>query len=173
MLPETIGSELVAQQMKQPFPKPPEDAPPGTTWFGGPISWFSVSLTIRADNLVPDDVTRLLLVQPTHSQIKGLPLSTRAGAAIAKFSSWTAKLASTETDEWDVTEAVRTLIARFPQAPAVWKLLPAGAQVRLSFGLQLETRNQGFSIPADVLQFAADRNIDLDFDIYSERAATA
>jgi hypothetical protein len=142
-------------------------------WFGGPISWFSVSLTIRADNLVPDDVTRLLLVKPTHSQVKGSPLLTRTGAAIAKFGSWTAKLVSTETDEWDVTEAVRTLIARFPQAPAVWKLLPAGVQIRLSFGLHLETRNQGFSIPADILQFAADRNIDLDFDIYSERTATA
>jgi hypothetical protein len=169
---EAIGSELVAI-MKQPLPKPPEDAPPGTMWFGGPISWFSVSLTIRADNLVPDDVTRLLLVKPTHSQVKGSPLSTRTGAAIAKFGSWTAKLVSTETDEWDVTEAVRTLIARFPQAPAVWKLLPAGVQIRLSFGLHLETRNQGFSIPADILQFAADRNIDLDFDIYSERTATA
>jgi len=41
----------------------------------------------------------------------------------------------------------------------------------LSLGLHLETRNQGFSIPADILKFAADRNIELDFDIYSERTA--
>jgi hypothetical protein len=103
----------------------------------------------------------------------GSPRSARVGASIAKIGSWTVKLTSRETDEWDVTEAVRTLIARFPQAPAVWEQLPAGKQVRLSFGLHLETRNQGFSIPADILKFAADRNIELDFDIYSERTATA
>ncbi|MBR0773456.1 DUF4279 domain-containing protein [Bradyrhizobium diazoefficiens] len=153
--------------MKRPFPKPAADAPPGTVWFGGPISWFSISLIIRADDLVPDDVTRLLLVEPTSSQTKGLPTLHTVRPGIAKFGSWKVQLRSEETDEWDVTEAVRTLIARFPQAPSVWKQLPEGARVRLSFGLSLESRNQGFSVPADILQFAADRNIDLDFDVYS------
>jgi len=50
-------------------------------------------------------------------------------------------------------------------------LLPPGVEIRLSFGLHLETTNQGLSLPTDILQFAADRNIDLDFDIYSERMA--
>lgn len=158
--------------MKRPRPQPPKDAPPDTVWFGGAISWFSISLTVRADDLRPEDVTRHLAVEPTHSQVKGLPRSARADATTATFGSWTVRLTSEETDEWDVTEAVRTLIARFPQAPAVWEQLPAGAQVRLSFGLHLETRNQGFSIPADILKFAADRNIELDFDIYSERTAS-
>ena len=34
-------------------------------------------------------------------------------------------------------------------------------------GLYLERRNQGFSLHADVLRFAADRNIDIGFDIYT------
>jgi hypothetical protein len=157
--------------MKQPYPQPPKDAPPGTIWFGGPISWFSISLIVRADNLIPEDVTRLLLVEPTHSQAKGLPRSARKDAPIAKFGSWTVNLTSAETDEWDVTEAVRLLISRFPQELAAWKRLPAGAKVCLNFGLHLETGNQGFSLPADILQFAADRNIDLDFDVYCERGA--
>jgi Domain of unknown function (DUF4279) len=157
--------------MKRPFPNPPKDAPPDTVWFGGPIAWFSISLTIRADDLVPEDVTRLLRVEPTHSQTKGLPRSTKAGAPIAKFGSWKLSLTSAETDEWDVTEAARLLISRFPQGPSAWKLLPPGVEIRLSFGLHLETTNQGLSLPADILQFAADRNVDLDFDIYSERMA--
>jgi len=158
--------------MKRPRPQPPKGAPPGTIWFGGPISWFSISLTVRADDLLPADVTRLLLVEPTHSQVKGLPRSARADAPVTKFGSWTVSLTSAETDEWDVTEAVRLLISRFSQGAAVWKLLPAGAKVCLNFGLHLETTNQGFSLPADILQFAADRNIDIDFDIYTERMAT-
>lgn len=157
--------------MKRPFPQPPKDVPPGTIWFGGPISWFSISLVIRADDLIPEDVTRLLRVEPTHSQIKGSPRSARTGAPIAKFGSWTVSLPPAETDEWDVTEAARLLIGRFSQEPAVWKLLPVDAKICLSFGLHLETRNQGFSLSADILQFAADRNIDLDFDVYVERKA--
>jgi len=157
--------------MKRPFPQPPKDVPPGTKSFGGPISWFSISLVIRADDLIPDDVTRLLLVEPTRSQIKGSPVSARPGAPVAKFGSWIVSLTPAETDEWDVTEAARLLIGRFSQEPTVWKRLPAGAKICLSFGLGLETRNQGFSLPADILQFAADRDIDLDFDIYGERKA--
>lgn len=157
--------------MKRPRPQPPKDAPPDAVWFGGPISWFSISLTVRADDLDPEHVTRHLAVEPTHSQVKGQPRSARTDAPTATFGSWAVRLTSEEADEWDVTEVVRTLIARFPQAPSVWETLPAGAQVRLSLGLHLETRNQGFSIPADILKFAADRNIELDFDIYSERTA--
>jgi hypothetical protein len=153
--------------MKRLRSQPPEGAPEGTVWFGGPIGWFSISLIVRADDLTPEDITRLLLVEPSRTQVKGSPISERAGAPIAKSGSWTVGLTSQETDEWDVSEAVRLLISRFPKGSGVWKLLSASAEVRLSIGLQLETRNQGFSLPSDVLQFAADRNIEIDFDIYS------
>ena len=153
--------------MKRPRPQPLEGAPPDTVWFRGPISWFSISLIVRADDLVPEDITRLFLVEPTRLQVKGLPVSERAGAPIARFGFWTVSLTSQETDEWDVSEAIRLLISRFPKESGVWKLLPAGAEVRLSIGLHLETTNQGFSLPSDVLQFAADRNINIDFNIYS------
>jgi hypothetical protein len=152
--------------MKQPRPQPPNDPPEGTLWFGGPIRWFSISLIIRADDLVPEDITRLLLVEPTRTQAKGLPISERAGASIAKFGSWAVSLTPQETDEWDVSEAIRLLFNRFTRAPDAWKLLPAGVEVRLSIGLHLETANRGFSLSSDVLHLIADRNIDIGFDIY-------
>jgi Domain of unknown function (DUF4279) len=152
--------------MKRPRPQPPGGAPQGTVWFGGPISWFSISLIIRADELVPENVTRLLLVEPTRSHVKGQPRSERAGAPVAGFGSWTVSLPPQETDEWDVSEAVRRLISRFRQNSGVWKMLPAGAEVRLSMGPHLEATNQDFSLPSDILQFCADRNIDIDFDVY-------
>jgi len=152
--------------MKRPRPQPAQDAPEGTVWFGGPIGWFSISLVIRAADLVPEDITRLLLVEPTQTRRKGRPLSERSGAAIAKFSSSKVQLTPQDTDEWDVAEAIRLLIARFPTAPDVWKQLPADAKVLLSLGLHLETANRGFSLAPDILQFAADRNIEIEFDIY-------
>ena len=136
-------------------------------WFGGPIRWFSISLTVRADDLLPDEITRLLVVAPTFTKTKGVPRSQRAGAAISSFGSWTVQLTPQETDEWDVSEAIRLLISRFPQASDTWKRLPAGAAIRLNIGLHVQTTNQGFSLPSDILRFGADRNIDFEFDIYN------
>jgi hypothetical protein len=157
--------------MKRPRPQLAKDAPEGTVWFGGPIRWFSISLIIRADDLVPEDITRLLLVEPTRTRVEGRPLSERAGAPIAKFGSWQITLTSQETDEWDVAEAIRLLIGRFSKASGAWKQLPADAELCLSIGLHLETANQGFSLPSDILQFAADRNIEVEFDIYDRAMA--
>jgi hypothetical protein len=58
--------------VKKPAPRPASDAPEGTVWFGGPIPWFSITLSISADDLDPDDVTRLLGVQPDDAQRKGV-----------------------------------------------------------------------------------------------------
>src|SRR5882672_4439015 len=154
--------------MKRPHPEVPWNAPEGTVWFGGPIGWFSIALTVRATDLVPDEITRLLLVEPTRTQFKGVPVAQRAGARAAAFGSWTVALTPHETDEWDVAEAIRLLVGRFPKEIAPWRQLPPGAEVRLSLGLALATANQGFSLPSDILRFAADRDIEIEFDIYAD-----
>jgi hypothetical protein len=155
-------------ELEKARPQLPRNAPEGTVWFGGPIGWFSIALTVRATDLLPDEITRLLLVEPTRTQVKGVPLAQRAGARVATFGSWTVALTPRETDEWDVSEAIRLLIGRFPKEIARWRRLPPGAKVRLSLGLALATANQGFSLPADILRFAADRDIEIEFDIYAE-----
>ena len=128
-------------------------------------------MIIRADDLVPEDITRLLRAAPTRTQTKGLPLSGRAGAPIAKFGFWALSLTAQETDEWDVSEAIRLLISRFSAQPGVWKSIPEGGNVLLNIGLHLEGANKGFSLPADVSQFVADRNIEIEFDIYDRTMA--
>jgi hypothetical protein len=155
-------------ELEQTRPQPPRNAPEGTVWFGGPIGWFSIALTVRATDLVPDEITRLLLVEPTRAQIKGVPLARRAGARAATFGSWAVALTPRETDEWDVSKAIRLLVGRFPKEIAPWRQLPSGAEVRLSLGLALATANQGFSLPPDILRFAADRDIEIEFDIYAD-----
>jgi hypothetical protein len=155
-------------ELEKARPQPPRNAPEGTVWFGGPIGWFSIALTVRATDLLPDEITRLLLVEPTRTQVKGVPVAQRAGPRVATFGSWTVALTPQETDEWDVSEAIRLLIGRFPKEIAPWRRLPPGAKVRLSLGLALATANQGFSLPSDILRFAADRDIEIDFDIYAD-----
>ena len=46
--------------MKAPKPAIPSCAPRGTAWFGGPIKWFSITLRISTEDLVPDDVTKFM-----------------------------------------------------------------------------------------------------------------
>jgi hypothetical protein len=65
--------------VKRPMPLPPSDAPKDTVWVGGPITWFSISLSISAEDLDPDEITRLLGIQPTKAWRKGVPQSGRAG----------------------------------------------------------------------------------------------
>jgi hypothetical protein len=57
--------------MKAPKPAIPRGAPPGTVWFGGPIEWFSITLRISSEDLVPDDVTKVMDCDPDESQQKG------------------------------------------------------------------------------------------------------
>jgi hypothetical protein len=44
--------------MKRAMPLPPSNAPKDTNWVGGPIPWFSISLSISAEDLDPDEITR-------------------------------------------------------------------------------------------------------------------
>jgi hypothetical protein len=153
--------------MKRPRPELQRNAPEGTVWFGGPIGWFSIALIVRATDLVPDEITRLLLVTPTRTQVKGVPVTQKAGARAATIGSWTVALTPHETDEWDVSEAIRLLVGRFPKEIAPWRQLPPDAEIRLSLGLALARENQGFSLPSDILRFAADRDNENQFAIYA------
>src|SRR5437773_10183713 len=114
LVPPADNRSASRSSMKRPHPEVPRNAPEGTVWFGGPIGWFSIALIVRATDLVPDEITRLLLVTPTRTQVKGVPVTQKAGARAATIGSWTVALTPHETDEWDVSEALRLLVGRFP-----------------------------------------------------------
>jgi hypothetical protein len=57
--------------MKSPYPQLPRGAPIDTEWFGGPIAWFSITLSIRADDIDPAAISDLLRVQPDSAWKKG------------------------------------------------------------------------------------------------------
>jgi Domain of unknown function (DUF4279) len=155
--------------MKRPPPQPPRGAPAGTSWTGGPIPWFSMSIEIHADSLVPGEVTSLLGVAPTQVQEKGKPLVAPNGKHMrpGKFGRWSLELERSGTDEWDVAEAAKILLGRVPAEPAVWRALSSRAKIRLSVAVSLESFNQGISIDPALLRRLADREIQLDVNIYS------
>jgi Domain of unknown function (DUF4279) len=155
--------------MKKPRPQPPEDAQAGTTWFGGPIPWFSIAIEITGDDLEPDEITSLLGVSPTQQQAKGKLVSNPNGrrSRMGRFGRWSLQLQPSETDEWDVAEATKLLISKVPADHGVWKSISSRARVRLNVGLSLETFNQGLSIDPILLRLLADREMQLDIGIYA------
>lgn len=156
--------------MKKPRPELPLDAPIGTVWYGGPLEWFSVSLVVDGENLDPDAVSALLGAQPTTSQRKGIPILAPDGTSrtTPKFGQWELELRRSETDEWDVAEAVADLLAGLTPDLAAWAALTKIGVPRVSVGLTLETSNQGFSLPPALCSLLGARGIQLDLDVYGD-----
>ena len=156
--------------MKRPKPRPPADVPEGTVSFGGPIGWFSIALIINTEAVPIERLSELLRCQPTDYRQKGVPLFRPDGTVkrIPKFSSWRLKLLPDETDEWNICEAAKLLLARVADEVAVWREITSGGDARLSFGLSMDQSNLGFMLDTELIRYLGDRGIRAGFDIYTE-----
>ncbi len=154
--------------MKAPKPAIPKCAPPGTAWFGGPIEWFSITLRISSEDLVPDDVTKVMGCEPDESQQKGKPVLREDGSVmrIAGFGAWRLTLKSEDTDEWDCAEAMMLVLRRLPSAVGLWHRLTRKYKVDFFVGLSMASKNKGFGLSAEVMKYLGDRGIKAGFDIY-------
>jgi hypothetical protein len=156
--------------MKRPKPQAPSNVPEGTVSFGGPIGWFSITLAIFTEAIPLGRISTLLRCQPTDTQEKGVPLR-RADGTIKRtprHSSWRLKLSPQETDEWDICEAAKLLLARLNDDLEAWREITNGGEARLSFGLEMAERNLGFSLDPELMRYLAERNIEADFDVYTD-----
>jgi hypothetical protein len=156
--------------VKRPLPLLPFDAPKDTEWVGGPIPWFSISLSISAEDLDPDEITRLLGIQPTKAWRKGVPQPGRAGrqGRVPTFGAWSTSLSRDQTTEWDVEAAISMVLDRILVSEEVWKQVVTNAKARIFVGLTLDTYNRGFGFAPSMLKRMAELGIQLDFDIYAE-----
>jgi hypothetical protein len=157
--------------VKRPMPVPPADVPRDTVWVGGPIPWFSISLSISAEDLDPDEITRLLGIQPTKAWRKGVPQFGREGR-VPTFGAWSTSLRRDETTEWDVEAAISLVLDRIHVRGEVWNQVVSNAKARIFVGLTLDTYNRGFGFAPSLLRRIAELEIQLDFDIYAEVAAS-
>jgi len=143
---------------------PPSDTPPDAIRVGGPIPWFSISLSIAADDLDPDEATRLLGVAPDAVRRRGVP---DAHGRLARFGMWSICLRREQTAERDVGVAVGVLLDRVSASAEAWQQARADAQARIFVGLTLDTFNRGFELSTDLMRRLADFGLRLGFDIYA------
>lgn len=156
--------------MKHPRPSPPSDAPPGTVTLGGPIGWFSAALHVTANELHPEEVSRLFGVEPTACQTKDVPLQREDGSTkrVPKFGRWTHSLKSAQTDEWDIEAVIEELLGRLPRELEVWRQVATLGALRISVGLSLSSGNEEFELGPKLMQFLGERNVGIYFDVYAE-----
>jgi hypothetical protein len=154
--------------MKATKPKIPIDAPPGTTWYGGPIDWFDISLSVKGENLVPEEITAIMRREPSRAQQKGKPLYRDDGSLmrVPTFGAWWTVLRPEDTDEWNCGEAMLELLSMLPSEPALSHVLAAQYEISFFVGLNMAAANKGFELSPETMSYLGARKITVGFDIY-------
>jgi len=145
-------------------------APADTEWFGGPIAWFSIALSISGDDVDPTTITCLLGVQPDLAWKKGERLHGQTSTPRSS-GRWSIRLRREDTDEWNVEAAIWSVLDRVAAHADLWKSAVGGAEARVLVGLSLDSRNRGFGFSPQFLRRIADLKVRLDFDLYADESS--
>lgn len=126
-----------------------------------------VTLRIYGDDLVPQDITMMLGVSPTHAETKGQEIVGRktGHVRIAKSGMW--RICASDRKPEDIDGQIREIFSRMTAEVAVWQSITEQYRVNLFCGLFMSERNDGLSISPQSLAVLAERGIPLWFDVYA------
>ncbi len=120
------------------------------------------TLRIMGDDLVPDEVTRLLGTLPTSAYARGEPLP--SGVTTRKLGTW--RLRAQETKPEDLDGQVLELLGQVTSDIAVWDALTTRFRVDLFCGWFMGSENEGVEIAPQTMLALGQRGIKLSLDIY-------
>lgn len=128
-----------------------------------------VALRLFGDDLDPEELTRILGVEPSSAHRKGdvIRSSVSGAAGVRKSGLWL--LRASDRIPGNLDGQVGELLEQLPSEPELWKRL-AVYKPDLSIGLFLEETNEGIALGEPAIRALADRGIALDFDIYGPTA---
>jgi ribosomal protein L19 len=126
-----------------------------------------VTLRIYGDDLVPQDITKMLGVSPTHAETKGQEIVGRktGKVRIAKSGMW--RLCASDRTPEDIDGQIREIFSQITADVAVWQSITKKYRVNLFCGLFMSEANDGLGISPQSLSVLAERGIELWFDIYA------
>lgn len=127
----------------------------------------AASLRIFGDDLVPDEITRLLGVTPTKAHVKGEKIvGKKTGLVIiAKSGSWFFKVQPREPE--DIDGQIHEIFSKMTDDLAVWRRVTDKYPTDLFCGFFLKVSNEGLTISAQSLAALGNRGIKMNLDIYS------
>lgn len=127
------------------------------------IARTTVSLRITGDMLDPEEITRLLGIEPTRCTCKGDVRRIASGRdVIAQVGSW---VLSTDTPD-GLDAGIGALLGKLPHDPAVWRDLNERYRCDMFCGLFMQDSKEGAELQPQVLSMLVDRGLRLGLDIY-------
>lgn len=133
---------------------------------GGPVDRISISLRVFGADLDPDHLSSRMGCVPSQAWRKGaaVPPNGRKTRA-ASTGAWILSVADVGGDEFEA--ALDGLLDGLPQETGFWEELTHVYYVDFFCGLFLDAFNRGLRVSPLLLKRLADRNLELNFDIYS------
>lgn len=149
-----------------PISRPsPADHEKASLPIGRSVDRVQVSLRLFGADLDPDAVTRALGLAPTDAGRPG-GVRTKAGGRM-KVTTGFWYLDATAGPVPDSLEAqIKSLLARLPQDPGIWRQLAARWRMELFCGLFLDYWVRESALPPALLGALAERGLTLRLDIY-------
>jgi hypothetical protein len=130
-----------------------------------------VGLRVYGEDLLPDEVTRLLGCAPTKSRPKGFVHRGASGREIVrKTGAWL--LDATDAEPENIDGQVADLLARLTSDLNTWSVITQHFDVDIFCGLFMGVSNEGLEVSPDTLRALGERGIKLSLDIYGPDAET-
>lgn len=124
-------------------------------------------LRVVGDDLVPEEITRLLGGTPTHFHLKGEQRASKATVRPRPYKSGMWRLNAKSCIPENVDGQIEEILGQLTDDLTVWKTLAENYQVDLFCGWFMTGGNEGLSISPKWLSALGSRGIELSLDLYA------
>ena len=124
---------------------------------------LEIELRVTAEDLDPERITRMLGVNPTVAARKGEDVDVAGVPVSHQTGIWSYALPA--SPEWELGDAIDTLLERLPHDPALWESLAGWAAVSVVCGLFIRDVDRAADLTPDTLARLAERRLPLSLHI--------
>jgi hypothetical protein len=127
------------------------------------IDRLEIELRVTGDDLDPERITRMLGTNPTRAARKGEAIDHDGVPVAQRTGVWSYALPA--SPEWELGDAIDTLLERLPPDPALWEWLAGWAEVVVVCGLYVHDSGRAADLEPDTLAGLAERRLSLRLEI--------
>jgi hypothetical protein len=126
-----------------------------------------VTLRIMGDDIIPDEITKLLGASPTHAQTKGDKIvgKNTGYVRIARSGMW--RLCASDRKPENMDGQIQEIFSQLTGDLAVWQGITKRFRVDLFCGLFMGCSNDGLTLSPESLTTLGERGIKMGLDIYA------